>query len=132
MSDCSIAADMLDGPQGSAWRTTAPPAMGAVENATTAVTRALAYSLYLSLFPPPSPFFSPALSSTVLGSRSRAESMSAGKKGKEGQGRGSSHIYEGGKGVKWLGDETRKENFSRSGAVNADPIKPPTRPPFSH
>ena len=78
--------------------------MGAVENVTTAVTRALAYSLSLSS--PPSPFFSPVLSSAVLGNRSRAESVSAGRKGKEGQGRGLSRIYEGE--GEWVGDEIGK------------------------
>ena len=78
MSDCSISADTSDGPQGSAWRTTAPPTMGAVENVAMVVRHALAISLSLS-FPPPSPSFSPALSSSVLSNRSRAERANAGK-----------------------------------------------------
>ena len=63
----------------------------------------LSLTLSLSLS---SPFFSLALSSAVLGNRSRAESVSAGRKGKEGQGRGSSRIYEG-EGER-AGDETGK------------------------
>ena len=91
MSDYSVSSNTSVVPQGSARRTTAPPAMSAVENATTAVTRALAYSLSLSS-PPPSPFFFPALSSFVPSNRSRAESASTGRQGKEGRGE-ARHIF---------------------------------------
>ena len=124
-SDYIVSSDMSDGPQGSARRTTAPPAMGVVENAATAVRLALFLSLSL---PPPSPFFSLALS--VLSNRSRVERTNAGRQGKKGR-EGSSRIYEGGKRAKRAGDETRKVSL-RSSAVNPDPTKPPTRPPSSY
>ena len=59
--------------------------MGAVENVATTIRRALAIPLSLS-FPPPSPFFSPTLSFSVLSNRSRAERANAGGKGKKGRG----------------------------------------------
>ena len=43
-------------------------------------------------FPPPSPFFSPALSSSVLSNRSRAERANAGRQGKEGRGE-AHHVF---------------------------------------
>jgi hypothetical protein len=52
MSDYSVTVDTSDGPQGYAWMTTASPAMGAMENAATAVRRALAIPLSLSSFLP--------------------------------------------------------------------------------
>ena len=86
MSDYGIAADTSHRPQGSAWMTTALPAMDVVEKAATVVRRAFA----IPLSPPLSPFFSPALS--VLSNRSRAERSNVCRQGKEGRGE-AHHVF---------------------------------------